>query len=151
MREHAIQVQGVTKRYGQLYALRGIDLEVPRGMLFGLLGPNGAGKSTLIKALVGSLRPTSGSMRVLGLDPLHDRATLREQVGYMPQSPALYQAATTSSFSAARIAPSIWIGKSTRFWRLPTCPAGPGSPSGSSPAACSGASLWPRRSSTGRR
>ena len=91
MLQHAIQVQGVTKQYGQIAALRGIDLDVPRGMLFGLLGPNGAGKSTLIKALVGSLRPTSGSLRVLGLDPLHDRAALREQVGYMPQSPALYQ------------------------------------------------------------
>ena len=91
MQEPAIHVQGVTKRYGQLQALRGIDLDVPRGTLFGVLGPNGAGKSTLIKALVGSLRPTSGSIRVLGLDPLRDRAALREQVGYMPQSPALYQ------------------------------------------------------------
>ena len=91
MHEQAIHVQGVTKQYGQLVALQGIDLDVPHGMLFGLLGPNGAGKSTLIKALVGSLRPTSGSLRVLGLDPLRNRGALREQVGYMPQSPALYQ------------------------------------------------------------
>ena len=72
-------------------ALRGVNLAVPRGLLFGLVGPNGAGKSTLIKALVGSLRPTSGTVAALGLDPLRDRAALRRQIGYMPQAPALYQ------------------------------------------------------------
>jgi ABC-2 type transport system ATP-binding protein len=91
MTELALQVKGVTKRFGQLEALRGVDFEVPRGVLFGLVGPNGAGKSTLIRALVGSLRPTSGTVRALGLDPLRDRAALRQQIGYMPQSPALYQ------------------------------------------------------------
>jgi len=87
----AIQTQGITKHYAALQALRGVDLSVPAGTLFGLLGPNGAGKSTLIKALVGALRPTAGTVRVLGLDPLRDRAALRQQIGYMPQSPALYQ------------------------------------------------------------
>jgi ABC-2 type transport system ATP-binding protein len=87
----ALDVKGVTKRFGQLEALRGVNLAVPRGLLFGLVGPNGAGKSTLIKALVGSLRPTSGTVSALGLDPLRDRAALRQQIGYMPQAPALYQ------------------------------------------------------------
>jgi ABC-2 type transport system ATP-binding protein len=87
----ALDVKGVTKRFGQLEALRGVNLAVPRGLLFGLVGPNGAGKSTLIKALVGSLRPTSGTVAALGLDPLRDRAALRRQIGYMPQAPALYQ------------------------------------------------------------
>jgi ABC-2 type transport system ATP-binding protein len=87
----AIQVEGVTKRYRAVDALRGVDLCVPVGTLFGLLGPNGAGKSTLIKALVGALRPTAGKASVLGLDPLRQRAELRRQIGYMPQSPALYQ------------------------------------------------------------
>jgi ABC-2 type transport system ATP-binding protein len=63
---------------------------VPRGKLFGLLGPNGSGKSTLIKAIVGALRPTAGEVRTLGLDPVRDRAAVRSQIGYMPQSPALY-------------------------------------------------------------
>lgn len=91
MSSPAIQTQGVTKQFAQLQALRGVELTVPRGMLFGLLGPNGAGKSTLIKALVGALRPTAGTVSVLGLDPLRDRAALRQQIGYMPQSAALYQ------------------------------------------------------------
>lgn len=91
MAEHAITVQEVTKHYGSLHALGGISLDVPRGLLFGLLGPNGAGKSTLIKALVGALRPTAGAIRVLGLDPMRNRSALREQIGYMPQSTALYQ------------------------------------------------------------
>jgi ABC-2 type transport system ATP-binding protein len=86
----AIEVAGLVKRYGKVEALGGVDLRVPEGAVFGLVGPNGAGKTTLIKALVGSLRPTGGSVSVLGLDPLGDRARLRRQIGYMPQSPALY-------------------------------------------------------------
>ena len=86
----AITVEGLTKTYGSITALRDADLTVPAGAVFGLLGPNGAGKSTLIKALVGALRPSSGTVRVLDLDPLHDRAALRQEIGYMPQSPALY-------------------------------------------------------------
>ena len=67
-----------------------MNLVVPEGTIYGLIGPNGAGKTTLIKALVGSLRPSSGSVKVLGLDPLKDKWKLRKQIGYMPQSPALY-------------------------------------------------------------
>lgn len=56
----AIEVDGLTKRYGSTETLGDVDLAVPQGALFGLLGPNGAGKTTLIKALVGALRPTTG-------------------------------------------------------------------------------------------
>ncbi|HEY8489406.1 MAG TPA: ABC transporter ATP-binding protein [Dehalococcoidia bacterium] len=87
----AVEVTGLTKRYGGTEALRGVDLAVPEGCLFGLLGPNGAGKSTLIRTLVGALRPTDGRVRVLGLEPLKQRWELRRQIGYMPQSPALYE------------------------------------------------------------
>lgn len=87
---HVITVEGLIKTYGHIQALGGIDLAVPAGAVFGLLGPNGAGKSTLIKALVGALRPSAGRVRVLGLDPLRDRARLRRDIGYMPQAAALY-------------------------------------------------------------
>jgi len=87
----AIKVEGLTKRYGKIEALRGVDLTVREGTVFGLVGPNGAGKTTLIKALVGALRPSGGEVRVLGLNPLADRAELRRRIGYMPQSPALYE------------------------------------------------------------
>ena len=87
----AIKVEGLSKRYGKIEALRGVDVRVPEGAVFGLVGPNGAGKTTLIKALVGALRPSGGEVRVLGLNPLKDRAELRQQTGYMPQSSALYE------------------------------------------------------------
>ncbi|WP_110514981.1 ABC transporter ATP-binding protein [Herpetosiphon llansteffanensis] len=88
---NAVEVRGLTKRYGNVQALQGIDLSVPEGMIFGLLGANGAGKSTLIKALVGALKPNSGDWQVLGLNPLRDQAKLRALIGYMPQGVALYE------------------------------------------------------------
>jgi ABC-2 type transport system ATP-binding protein len=86
-----VVVNGLHKRYKQLDALKGIDVRVHEGEIFGLLGPNGAGKTTLIKTLVGSTRPDAGDVRVLGLDPRTQARTLRRQIGYMPQAPALYE------------------------------------------------------------
>jgi ABC-2 type transport system ATP-binding protein len=86
----AVEVTGLVKRYGKVEALGGVDLRVPAGTVFGLVGPNGAGKTTLIKALVGSLRPTEGTVAVSGLDPLRSKSRVRQRIGYMPQSPALY-------------------------------------------------------------
>jgi ABC-2 type transport system ATP-binding protein len=88
---NAIEVSGLTKRYGRVEALGGADLTVREGEMFGLVGPNGAGKTTLIKGLVGALRPSGGEARVMGLNPLRDKAELRRRIGYMPQSPALYE------------------------------------------------------------
>lgn len=104
-REVAVETLGLHKSYGKVVALDGIDLAVRRGTIFGLVGPNGAGKTTLIKTLVGSLRPTAGSVSVLGLDPIRDKWGLRRQIGYMPQSLALYDdlsaRANISFFSSA--------------------------------------------------
>lgn len=86
----AISVQDLRKRYGSFDALQGITLDVPRGAIYGLLGPNGSGKTTLIKALVGASVPTSGTVRVLDLDPIRQSRELRPQIGYMPQAAALY-------------------------------------------------------------
>ena len=87
---NAIEITNLSKQYGKILAINHMDLVVPEGMIYGIVGSNGAGKSTLIKALVGSLRPTSGAAKVLGLDPLNEKWELRKQIGYMPQSPALY-------------------------------------------------------------
>lgn len=87
---NAVEINNLFKDYGKLRALDNIILNVPEGTIYGLVGPNGAGKTTLIKTLVGTLKPTTGSVKVLGLDPLQDKWKLRKQIGYMPQTPALY-------------------------------------------------------------
>ncbi len=79
----AISTSSLTKRYGDRLALDGLDLEVPRGLVFGFLGPNGAGKTTAVKLLLGLARPTGGEGRVLGA-PLGDRP-IRSKVGYLPE------------------------------------------------------------------
>lgn len=86
----AVEVSGLKKLYGKIAALDNVDLRINSGTIFGLVGPNGAGKTTLIKALVGALKPTAGTVQVLGLDPIQQRWELRRQIGYMPQSVALY-------------------------------------------------------------
>ncbi|MBZ5638878.1 MAG: ABC transporter ATP-binding protein [Acidobacteriia bacterium] len=90
----AIETRGLKRTYGDLVAVDGIDLEVPRGAFYGFLGPNGAGKSTTIKVLTGLLRPTSGSMRILGIDPLVDPVEVKRRVGVMPEDLALFERLT---------------------------------------------------------
>src|SRR5215468_7477181 len=86
-----ILIDRLRKQFGQVQALRGVSLTVRRGEIFGLLGSNGAGKTSLIRSLVGSLRPSGGTVRVLGLDPTENSRSVRHQIGYMPQAPALYE------------------------------------------------------------
>ncbi len=81
----AIRVAGVTKRYGTLQALAGVDLEVHQGEFFGLLGPNGAGKTTLISSLAGLVRPDGGTLEVMGLDVVSDYRNARRALGVVPQ------------------------------------------------------------------
>lgn len=87
----AIQVDGVTRRYGSLTALDGISLTVERGEMFGLIGPDGAGKTTLYRILATLLRPDAGHASVLGLDVVRDYHKLRTRIGYMPENFSLYQ------------------------------------------------------------
>ncbi|HEX2909609.1 MAG TPA: ABC transporter ATP-binding protein [Chloroflexia bacterium] len=89
-KSYSIEIEGIKKNYGHIEALRGVDMQIEKGSIFGLLGPNGAGKTTLIKILVGSSRPNAGVARVLGFDPFKDPYHLRRYIGYMPQAPALY-------------------------------------------------------------
>jgi ABC-2 type transport system ATP-binding protein len=92
--ETVIQARDLTRRFGTLVAVDGLDLDVHRGEVFGFLGPNGAGKSTTIRMLVGLLAPSSGSVRVLGLDMPGGAERLRNQVGYMTQKFSLYDELT---------------------------------------------------------
>src|SRR5437773_3063070 len=92
--ETAIQAHGLVKRYGELEAVRGIDLEVQSGEIFGFLGPNGAGKSTTISILCTLLTPTAGTARVAGIDVVQDPAGGRERIGLGFQGPSLHHQLT---------------------------------------------------------
>ncbi len=83
--EVAIEVTDLTKRFGDVVAVRGVSLRVPHGIVFGLVGPNGAGKSTTVKMLTTLTPPTSGSARVAGFDVRRSPVEVRRRIGYVPQ------------------------------------------------------------------
>jgi ABC-2 type transport system ATP-binding protein len=86
----AVEARGLTKHFGSVLALDGLDLAVPPGSVFGLLGPNGAGKTTAIRILTGLARPTSGSASVAGIEVGLDAPELRRRIGYLDQDPRFY-------------------------------------------------------------
>jgi ABC-2 type transport system ATP-binding protein len=86
----AIQTTGLRKAFGDLVAVDGIDLAVPRGSFYGFLGPNGAGKSTTIKCLTGLLRPTSGTCRILDMDLFATPVDVKRRIGVVPEDLALF-------------------------------------------------------------
>ena len=89
-----IQVQGLTRYYGSLCAVRDVTFQVNRGEVFGLLGSNGAGKSTTIKMLCGLLKPTRGSVQIAGVDLARHPLRAKAKLGYLPENPVLYDRLT---------------------------------------------------------
>jgi len=89
-RQPAIHARGLTKHFGDVVAVRDLDLDIPRSRVFGFLGPNGSGKSTTIRMLCGLLTPTRGEIRVLGHDIPREAEALRRKVGYMTQNFSLF-------------------------------------------------------------
>ena len=89
-----IEVRGLTKRYGHARGVEDLTFEVGPGEAFGFLGPNGAGKTTTIRTLLDFIRPTSGSVRVFGLDPRREGVRVHGRVGYLPGELALYERIT---------------------------------------------------------
>ena len=94
----AVEVRGLTKRYGDLRAVDDLSLEVPEGGVFGLIGPNGAGKTTTMLAIVTLLEPDAGTIRVYGHDPRTDQREVRRAVGYMPDFFGLYDGLTCAEY-----------------------------------------------------
>ncbi|WP_448544148.1 ABC transporter ATP-binding protein [Roseiflexus sp.] len=94
MDEIVVECRELTRRYGDFVAVDSLDLTVRRGEIFGLLGPNGAGKTTTILMLLGLTEPTSGSVRVLGLDPTRQPLSIKARVGYLPDQVGFYDGLT---------------------------------------------------------
>jgi len=87
----ALKLRGVSKRYEDIVAVDNIDLNVEHGEILGLLGPNGSGKTTTLKIVLGLVKPDSGSVNVLGIEATNDPIAVKKQVGYVPESPRLYE------------------------------------------------------------
>jgi ABC-2 type transport system ATP-binding protein len=90
----AIELDGVTKRFGDVTAVSDLDLTVPEGEVFGFLGPNGAGKSTTINILLDFVRPTDGTARVLGMDAQAESVAVRQRTGVLPEGYDVYDRLT---------------------------------------------------------
>ncbi len=93
-----IQLSSLTKRYGAFTAVDTIDLEVPKGQLFGFLGPNGAGKTTTLRMIAGILRPSAGTVRVGGVDIAAQPMAAKAMLGYIPDRPYIYEKLTGAEF-----------------------------------------------------
>lgn len=93
-----IQLRGLTKKYGDFTALDGVDLMVPRGVLYGLLGPNGAGKTTALRLIAGILQPSAGSVVVGGFDVQKDPERAKGRLGFIPDRPFIYEKLTGAEF-----------------------------------------------------
>jgi ABC-2 type transport system ATP-binding protein len=90
----AIEIRGLTKRFGQLYAVAGIDLRVPAGSFFGLVGPNGAGKTTTLSMATGLLVPDAGTVTIDGADMWADPVEAKRRIGVLPEGLRLFERLT---------------------------------------------------------
>ena len=93
-----IKLTKLSKNYGDFTAVDGIDLEVPRGQLFGLVGPNGAGKTTALRMIAGILQPTSGTVEIGGIDVAIDPVLAKMRLGFIPDRPFIYEKLTGAEF-----------------------------------------------------
>jgi ABC-2 type transport system ATP-binding protein len=96
--ESAIKLSNIIKRYSDIVAVDNISLDVKKGEIFGLLGPNGSGKSTTLKIILGLVKADSGSANVLGINAEENSIAIKRQVGYVPESPHLYEFLTGTEY-----------------------------------------------------
>jgi len=93
-----LEVRNLTKRYGDITAVRNVSFSATQGQILGFLGPNGAGKTTTMRILTGYLPATSGTAKVAGFDVFTESEEVRRRIGYLPESPPLYADMTTESY-----------------------------------------------------
>jgi ABC-2 type transport system ATP-binding protein len=95
-----IEVRNLTKRYGDLIAVKDVSFTAQKGEIVGFLGPNGAGKTTTMRIITGFIPPTSGTVEVDGFDILEASHDVRKRIGYLPENPPIYFDMTVSSYLA---------------------------------------------------
>jgi len=93
-----IEVRNLTKRYGDVVAIRDISFTADTGQVLGFLGPNGAGKTTTMRVITGFMPATSGTVKVAGYDIFDDSFEVRKRIGYLPESPPLYNDMTVTAY-----------------------------------------------------
>ena len=116
MSNDAVILRHVTKRFGSVQAVRGIDLSVPKGSLTGFIGPNGAGKSTTIRMIMSIIHPDEGSVEVLGADAI----AAKDRIGYLPEERGLYRRMRVTEFlrymATLKGVPSAGLGRRIADW-----------------------------------
>src|SRR3990170_1941670 len=93
-----ITLKNITKKYGRILAVNGINISVARGEIFGFIGPNGAGKTTTIRIMGGILAPTSGTVIIDGIDMAQEPEAAKKKIGFIPDRPFLYEKLTGMEF-----------------------------------------------------
>ena len=145
-----IEVENLTRHFGDQVAVDSLSFSVEAGEVFGFLGPNGAGKTTTVRMLTGLLSPTSGEARIDGL-PIGENPALRASIGVMSETPGLYEALTVSENLAffgelqGLISAPDWTatpGRGVGDWRCPKTQAPGGRTRLSSRTTSSGCSCW---------
>ena len=98
IKEYAIITENLTKNFGNVVAVKNLNLKIPYGKAYGLLGPNGAGKTTTVRMLNAIISPTSGTAKVGGFDIITQSIDVKTICGFLPESPGLYQKLTAKEF-----------------------------------------------------
>src|SRR5689334_18865486 len=93
-----IEARGLSRRFGPTVAVAGLDLTLKKGEILGMLGPNGAGKTTTMKMLAGCLAPSSGSIRINGVDLREEPKAAKQALGYLPEQPPVYPELTVDEY-----------------------------------------------------
>ncbi len=96
--EPLIEISGLSKQFGSVRALAGLDLRVMPGEIYGLLGPNGTGKTTTIRIITGLIEPTSGWVKVVDFDPVKHSIEVKSRIGYVAENPILYESLSPRDF-----------------------------------------------------
>ena len=98
MSDNSITIRDLYKNYGEVRALDGINIEIPGGQIFGILGPNGSGKTTMLKIISSIMEPTTGLVSVNGINVMGDPMKVKSIIGYVPETPNLYESLTPIEF-----------------------------------------------------